>query len=93
MDMNDYSRGGGGRRNMFAILVDGDTIVGAEVSDVGANGMTGSEPCSPVGIALSCDNGEAVGAMVPATGEVVVSADGGWYLAHHASAYHLGCTQ
>jgi hypothetical protein len=34
--------------------------------------MVGSEPCSPVGLAISCDNGEAVGAVIPATGEVMV---------------------
>jgi hypothetical protein len=38
--------------------------------------MVGSEPCLPVGLALSCDNVETAGAVVPATGEVVVAGDG-----------------
>jgi hypothetical protein len=76
MNMNVDSREGGVRRDRFTILVDGDTLLGAEVPEVLVNGMVGAGSFFSVGLALSCDNGEVVGAIVSAMGEMVVAGDG-----------------
>jgi hypothetical protein len=90
MNMNVESRGVGGLRDGFVILVDGDKIVGAEVPEVGVNGVVGSNLVRLW--ALHC--------LVP----IVKLLEPwfqlrarfsflGWCLTHHASAYHWGCTR